>query len=170
MAERIINLDHQDDRETVVIIHFGGSMTPISRVRLLELLDREQKYLAALATGGKPSRTADGTGSKSEQSTAPATAILTGIITDRLNHRSLSNRIKKIYDYSTKQRTLRPNHTLHLREILEAFDWQVPDHPNTQLEFHLGEIGSWSTTTDSLKEQIATFLVQYKDVRYRNPA
>jgi hypothetical protein len=170
MRERVINLDQPSERDTVVVVRFGGAVVPVSRARLLELLSREQLYILG-AGGDAPERTdaAEVAAPQhlSASSEPPAMSALAG---ERLNHRSLSNRIKKIHDYSVAQRTLRPNHALHLEEVLRAFDWVVPEHPNTQLEFHLGEICGWGGVSDALKSLIQSFVAQYKQVRYRSPA
>lgn len=176
MRERVINLDLPADRDTVVVVRFGGAVVPVSRARLLELLAREQAYILGSAGVDQPALSP----AKVESTPAPAVAAafdagseppaMSALAGERLNHRSLSNRIKKIYDYSAAGRALRPNHAVHLEEVLRGFDWVVPEHPNTQLEFHLGEICGWGGVNDELKSLIQSFVAQYKQVRYRSPA
>ena len=81
------------------------------------------------------------------------------------SHASLSYRIKRIYDFSAAQKKLRPTHAGVLSEMLESFDWTIPEHPNTRLEQHLQEMLDWKAVSAELKQEIREFLGRYLAVR-----
>jgi hypothetical protein len=84
---------------------------------------------------------------------------------EKLTHAMVSTRITKIYHHALPTRSLRPAHVGILSEILEQFDWEIPEHPNTRLDQQLAEIVQWPATPAELKAQAQKFLKEYLAAR-----
>lgn len=150
----VIDLDTPDHQEVVLAISYRNVKTAISRARLLELLKREEEFLAVMTSS------ADRTATQSA-ATGPAFVVKA----EKVTHASLSSRIKKIYDYSCGTKRLRAAHIGFLRDLVENFDWAIPGHPNTRLEEHLGEMLGWQGVTDEFKGEMERFLKKYREAR-----
>jgi len=170
MTERIIDLEAADHTSTSVIIRYRGVVTSFSRERLEQLLRREEAYLELCAAGSAgPGAASPGSAPKP----APVSPSLAPPTTPRpstdgtISHAGLSMRIKRIYNYSQAAKVLRASHAEHLAVILAQFDWQLPDYPNSQLDFQLREIAGWERTEPETRALIEGFLVRYREARYR---
>jgi hypothetical protein len=85
--------------------------------------------------------------------------------TASVSHGSLSSRTKKIYEFAQKTRTLRPAHAGLLMELLNSFDWSIPDNPKSRLDFHLAEMRTWKDVPEDLRASIVRFLDRYREAR-----
>lgn len=163
MTERIIDLEATDHASTSIIIRYRGVVTSFSRERLEQLLRREEAYLELCAAGSVGA----------EPLTAPAALPPASFSVPRpatdgaISHAGLSMRIKRIYNYSQAAKVLRASHAEHLAVILAQFDWQLPDYPNSQLDFQLREIAGWTRTEPETRALIEAFLVRYRAARSR---
>jgi hypothetical protein len=157
MAKRIIDLDDGRNDDLVVVVHVKGVRVPIGKTRLMELIENEQEYLR-VASGG-------------QAAAAPAADVddAAADAAGRVTHGSLSHRIRKIYLQCSSLRALRPAHGTMLVDLIEHFDWVIPDHPNTRLEVQLMEMMAWPNTDSSLKLAVGKFLERYLEAR-RRPA
>lgn len=167
----IVNLDEGEFAGATILLRFSGVVLPLHKERLLELLAREQAYFASLGSSGPSSsevaseaQPTTGSGGSSHKPRL-ATKNKPGI-----SHAGLSVRLKRMYTYNLADRRLRAPHAEHLSEVLRAFDWVLPEHPNTLLDFHLKEIASWSGVSADLRREIDVFLARYTEMRYRRGA
>jgi hypothetical protein len=155
----VVNFDDAANDHTIVIITYSGVKFALDKARLHQLLACEQSSLAQLA--GAPALPVAG-GSEPAKTTLPATrAVADGAV----SHGSLSSRTKKIFDFASEQRALRPAHAGLLLELLTNFDWDLPDYPKTRVDVHLSEIRGWKGVPDDLAEAIDDFLERYRSAR-----
>ena len=157
----VINLDDPAWSEAMLFLSFRGTRVPVSRARLLELLEREDAYLGLLANGSAPPPPEKAPPERRPPTTTRTRETVDPVVGATTSHASLSYRIKRIYDFSSAQQKLRPTHAGLLAEVLAGFNWELPEHPTTQLEQHLAEIATWRGVSDELKEKIRSFLEAY---------
>lgn len=167
-GERLVNLEDPAEAETAVLVRYRGVLLPLTRDRLLQMLRREEAYLAGDRVAGTVSR-------PSTEPTASPTLVASETKGSRLHtrhkegisHAGLSVRVKRMYSYCFPQRKLRATHAEHLEQVLASFDWIFPDHPNTMLDFHLREISVWAGVSPELRGQIDAFLNRYMAARQK---
>ena len=159
-SDSVMNLDDAALGKWTLIITYNGVKTAVERDRLLDLLRLEEDLLASMASGGAaPADAGHGVGSR-------GMALKNRQVPDGpVTHASLSNRVTKIHKYSRGARELRPAHAGLLGEVLQNFDWVIPDHPNLRLAEQLGEIVSWDAVSGDLKGAIKGFLERYLALR-----
>lgn len=174
LKERIIDLEDSYGDGTTILVRYRGVLTPVTKERLLQMMRREEAYLGGERAQGAEApvlidATAEPVARKPRQdapkSGRPTTRHKTGV-----SHAGLSVRVKRMYNYNQSSRRLRATHAEHLEQILDAFDWIIPDHPNSMLDFHLKEISAWDGVSDALRVMIAEFIARYTNARYRRPA
>lgn len=151
---RVLNLDESGGQSWMLVYSYRGVRTAIDRERLDELLRLEEEALVRLTAGGEP-----------EPAKGEPTIRSRQIPTDAISHASLSNRITKIHNYSKQARALRPAHAGLLGEVLAAFDWEIPEHPNLKLEQLLKEMVAWGGLSDELRKAMTDFLRRYAKAR-----
>ena len=156
----VCNLDDPAQDGLLIVVAYRGVKMAVSKDRLLELLRREEDYLKFATSHGS----AGGNPSVPSASETPPTRGRQLELT-AVTHASLSSRIKKVYTYSTSSRALRPAHLGLLKELIDNFDWVLPQYPNTRLEQHLSEIRTWSGVPDDFKDELDRFLKRYTSAR-----
>jgi hypothetical protein len=162
-AANAIDLNDPAQAGTLLFVRFGGVRMTVDARRLTELLEREQQLLALLA-GGTPAAAKAGDSRKGGGSRTKPAPVVTGGAGD-VTHASLSTRIKKIFMFTYESRSLRPAHQQILTDVLDGFDWHIPEHPNTRLDQQLAEIATWPGVPDALKKKIGEFLPRYLEAR-----
>lgn len=175
----VLNLDDPANETTRIVVTHNGQRVSLSKARIQELLAVEDQLVAVLVDQ-KPRTPASPSASKRKSS--PATkprgthAAAPSRVTrppaerlDAVTHGSLSNRIKKIFNYTLESRALRPAQASLLQDLIDRFDWRIPEHPNTRLEIHLEEMLTWRGMSPVLARAIETFLDGYLEARRLPP-
>jgi len=167
-GERLVNLEDPAEADTAVLVRYRGVLLPLTRDRLLQMLRREEAYLAGeKVTTPSPRPVAEVARVPAPASSEPRAARLNTRHKEGISHAGLSVRVKRMYSYCFPQKKLRATHAEHLEQVLASFDWIFPDHPNTLLDFHLREISGWAGVTPELRSQIDDFLARYLSARQK---
>ncbi len=157
VGSSIVNLDDPASEHLAVVFTYKGLRVAIDRHRLEQLLQLEQAYLSSLVPTSRALEA------------PPAAPTLhmrpRQLPTETVTHASLSSRVTKIHRYSYETRVLRPAHAGILGEMLEAFDWVIPEHANGRLSALLTEISEWGNLPPELAQKIEQFLKQYDSAR-----
>lgn len=164
----VINLEDAALADAIVLVWHQGQPIGLTRERLHELLRNEQHLFELMVGGGAATRGDPGASVLpigAPTSLDRRTAKERAAAVEPVTHASLSYRIKRIFDHSLKKRRLRAVHAGILSEMIDGFDWKLPDHPATKLELHLREIQTWPGVDPQLKEQIAVFMERYLNAR-----
>lgn len=171
MSRKILNLESTELADADVVIQYRGVMVRLDRRRILELIDLEDQWLRGAApSAGGPVATAAPRSTKAPVAASTGPSGIAGDLNPGpASHASLSYRIKRVYNFSKASQTLRETHRGLILELVDRFDWIIPDHPNSQLDFHLREIVGWIAGKDAhAEEKIKIFLERYQEARYRS--